>query len=177
MALFTADKLMTMLHPGIIMIIFGFAVMLLPRACRKPLSLTAPLVTAWAFLQMTEKSSLPYELSPYIKMEFIHLDSLAWTFMLVFCVIAVLNSIYGLSVQHRYECGMSLIYAGSVMGVILAGDCLSLIIFWEISAFASAYVVFCKHDRVSARASFRYILVHAFGGNMLLVGLIMYMFH
>ena len=177
MAVLTADKLMTMLHPGIIMIIFGFVVMLLPRSCRKPLSLIAPLVTIWAFLQMTEKSSLPYELSPYIRMEFIHLDSLAWTFMLVFCIIAVLNGIYGLSVQHRYECGMSLVYAGSVMGVILAGDCLSLIIFWEISAFASMYVVFCKHDRISARASFRYILVHAFGGNMLLVGLIMYMFH
>ena len=154
MAVLTADKLMTMLHPGIIMIIFGFVVMLLPRSCRKPLSLIAPLVTTWAFLQMTEKSSFPYELSPYIRMEFIHLDSLAWTFMLVFCIIAVLNGIYGLSVQHRYECGMSLVYAGSVMGVILAGDCLSLIIFWEISAFASMYVVFCKHDRISARASF-----------------------
>ena len=60
---------------------------------------------------------------------------------------------------------------------MLAGDCISLIIFWEISAFASMYVIYAKHDFVSARASFRYILVHAFGGNMLLAGLIVYMFH
>ena len=177
MAGITADKLILSLHPGIIMIAMGFLVMLLPRSMRKPMSIIAPVVASWAFLQMTEKSSLPYELSPYIKMEFIHMDSLAWTFMLVFCIIAVLNGIYGFSVQHRYECGMSMVYAGSVMGVILAGDCLSLIVFWEISAFASMYVVYCKHDRVSARASFRYILVHAFGGNMLLAGLIIYMFH
>ena len=168
---------MTMLHPGIIMILFGILVMLLPRGFRKPLSIIAPVTAAWGFLQMTADSSLPYELTPYIKMEFIHLDSLAWTFMLVFCIIAVLNGIYGIGIQHRYECGMSMVYAGSVMGVILAGDCISLIIFWEISAFASMYVVYCKHDRASARASFRYILVHAFGGNMLLAGLIIYMFH
>ena len=168
---------MTMLHPGIIMILFGILVMLLPRGFRKPLSIIAPVTAAWGFLQMTADSSLPYELTPFIKMEFIHLDSLAWTFMLVFCIIAVLNGIYGIGIQHRYECGMSMVYAGSVMGVILAGDCISLIIFWEISAFASMYVVYCKHDRASARASFRYILVHAFGGNMLLAGLIIYMFH
>lgn len=168
---------MTMLHPGIIMILFGILVMLLPRGFRKPLSIIAPVTAAWGFLQMTADSSLPYELTPYIKMEFIHLDSLAWTFMLVFCIIAILNGIYGIGIQHRYECGMSMVYAGSVMGVILAGDCISLIIFWEISAFASMYVVYCKHDRASARASFRYILVHAFGGNMLLAGLIIYMFH
>ena len=168
---------MTMLHPGIIMILFGILVMLLPRGFRKPLSIIAPVTAAWGFLQVTADSSLPYELTPFIKMEFIHLDSLAWTFMLVFCIIAVLNGIYGIGIQHRYECGMSMVYAGSVMGVILAGDCISLIIFWEISAFASMYVVYCKHDRASARASFRYILVHAFGGNMLLAGLIIYMFH
>ncbi len=168
---------MMMLHPGIIMILFGILVMLLPRGFRKPLSIIAPVTAAWAFLQMTADSSLPYELAPYIQMEFIHLDSLAWTFMLVFCIIAILNGIYGIGIQHRYECGMSMVYAGSVMGVILAGDCISLIVFWEISAFASMYVVYCKHDRASARASFRYILVHAFGGNMLLAGLIIYMFH
>ena len=90
MAGFTTDKLMTILHPGIIMILFGILVMLLPRGFRKPLSIIAPVTAAWAFLQMTPDSSLPYELAPYIQMEFIHLDSLAWTFMLVFCIIAIL---------------------------------------------------------------------------------------
>ncbi len=173
----TFETIKNMLHPGLIMIGFGVLVMLLPRPCRKPLGLIAPLTATWAFFQMSEQSSLTYELASYIKMEFIHFDSLAYAFMLAFCIIAVLNGIYGEGIQHRYECGMSLIYAGSVMGVVLAGDCISLIIFWEISAFASTYVIFAKHDFVSARASFRYILVHAFGGNMLLAGLIVYMFH
>ena len=173
----TRDMIMNMLHPGIIMIAFGVLVMLLPRPCRKPLGLIAPLAATWALFQMSDASSLTYQIAPYIRMEFIHLDGLSYAFMLAFCIIAVLNGIYGEGVQHRYECGMSLIYAGSVMGVVLAGDCLSLIIFWEISAFASMYVIYAKHDRASARASFRYILVHGFGGNMLLAGLIVYMFH
>ncbi|MBQ3291410.1 MAG: hypothetical protein IJH43_03410 [Mogibacterium sp.] len=166
-----------MLHPGLIMIGFGIIVMLLPRPFRKPLGLIAPIAATYALFQMTEESSLTYDIASYIHMEFIHFDGLSFAFMLAFCIIAILNGFYGEGIQHRYECGMSLVYAGSVMGVVLAGDCISLIVFWEVSAFASMYVIYAKHDRQSARASFRYILMHAFGGNMLLAGLIIYMFH
>ena len=171
------DMLINMLHPGIIMIAFGVITMLLPRPCRRHLSVIAPACAFLAFMQMGENSSLVYKLTPYIRIQFIHFDSIAYAFMLVFCVIALLNGIYGEGIQHRYECGMSMIYAGSVMGVVLAGDLLSLIIFWEISAFASTYVIYAKHDMESERASFRYLLVHAFGGNMLLAGVIVYIFH
>jgi len=174
---FNPESLMNMLHPGLIMIVFGILVMLLPRPCRRVLGPIAPIAATVAFFHMTPDCSMPYEIASYIKLEFIHLDGLSYAFMLAFCIIAILNGIYGEGVQHRYECGMSLIYAGSVMGVVLAGDCLSLIVFWEISAFASMYVIYAKHDRPSARASFRYILVHGFGGNMLLAGLLIYMFH
>ena len=89
------DMLINMLHPGIIMIAFGVITMLLSRPCRRPLSVIAPLCASWAFLQMSAKSSLTYELGPYIRMEFIHFDRLTYAFMLVFCIIAVLNGIYG----------------------------------------------------------------------------------
>ena len=135
-----------MLHPGLILMAFGVITMLLPRPCRRPLSIIAPVCALLAFTQMSSESSLRYEIASFIKMEFIHLDGLAYAFMLIFCIIAVINGIYGEGIQHRYECGMSMIYAGSVMGVILAGDCISLIVFWEVSAFASMYVIYAKHD-------------------------------
>ena len=163
-----------MLHPGLIMMIFGAVTMLLPSPARRPLSIIAPLCAFAAFTQMSDASSLKYQLTDAIGIEFIRFDSLAFAFMLAFCIIAVLNGIYGEGIQHRYECGMSMVYAGSVMGVVLAGDMISLIVFWEISAFASMYVIYAKHDMASERASFRYILVHAFGGNMLLAGVIVY---
>ncbi len=170
----TMKNSLDMMHPGIIMIAFGILTMLLPRSCRRPLSVVAPVCAFIAFLGLDGSSSLIYELTPRISMQFIHFDRLAYSFMLVFCIIAVLLGIYGEGIQHRYECGMSMVYAGSVMGVVLAGDLISLIVFWEISAFASMYVIYCKHDMASERASFRYILVHAFGGNMLLAGIIVY---
>ena len=173
----SADNIMTILHPGMIMIIAGIIVMLLPKVFSRPLGIIAPLTAAWAFIQMTEESSLQYELASYIKMEFIHLDGLARTFMIAFCIIALLNGLYSQGIQHKYECGMSMIYTGSTMGTVLAGDCISMIFFLEISVIASAYIVYCRHDRAAGRASFRYILVHALGGNMLLAGLIVYMFH
>lgn len=170
----TMKNSLDMMHPGIIMIAFGILTMLLPRSCRRPLSVVAPVCAFIAFLGLDGSSSLVYELTPRISMQLIHFDRLTYAFMLVFCIIAVLLGIYGEGIQHRYECGMSMVYAGSVMGVVLAGDLISLIVFWEISAFASMYVIYCKHDMTSERASFRYILVHAFGGNMLLAGIIVY---
>lgn len=165
------------LHPGLIMMGFGIITMLLPRSWRKVLAVAGPLISLAALLMMDENACLNFQLAPYINIDLIRYDRLSFVFMLVFCIIGLLNGIYGMNIQHRYEEGMSMMYAGSVMGVILAGDCISLIIFWEISAFASTYVIYAKHDRLSARASFRYLLMHSFGGNMLLAGLIVYMFH
>ena len=165
------------MHPGLIMIACGILVMLLPRPCRKPIAIIAPILATLALLQMNENSSLIYKITETLSINFIKYDKLAFAFMLIFCVISIINSLFGEGISHRYECGMSLIYAGSIMGVVLAGDCLSLIIFWEISAFASMYVIYAGHTRTSSRAAFRYILVHAFGGNMFLAGMLVYMFH
>lgn len=173
----TLEMIKGILHPGLVMIAGGIITMLLPRSCRKLMGLLIPVLATVSLFYMTENSSLKYSIGQNINMEFIKFDRLSFAFLLAFCIIGILNGIYGLEVQHRYETGMSMVYAGSVMGVVLAGDCLSLIVFWEISAFASTYVIYAKHDRISARASFRYLLVHSFGGNMLLAGLLVYIFH
>lgn len=173
----TFEMLKGILHPGLIMIGFGVLVMLLPGIFRRPLGLIAPVTAVWALFQLNEESALSYDIAPYIHMEFIRLDSLSFVFMLAFCMIAFLISVYGSGIQQKNECGMSLIYAGSIMGVILAGDCISLIAFWEVSAVASMYLIYAGHDRAASEASLRYIIMHASGGGLMLVGSVVYMFH
>ena len=165
------------LHPGLIMAGFGILVLFLPRICRRPLAITAPIAAGLALTQMSESGSLQYDLSPYIHMEFIHLDSLSFIFLLTFCMFALLSGFFGEGIQHKTETGISLIYAGSAMGTVLAGDCISLVMFWEISIFASACVVFASHERKSAGAFYRYILLQTTGGGLLLAGFLVYMFH
>lgn len=162
------------LHPGFIMMTAGLLIMALPEKFRKPLSLGASIAALAAFLLMSPDADLKYHVTSNFTVDLMTKDRLTMAFLLVFCMIAILCAIYSLDAQDKFESGMSSIYAGCVMSVVLAGDNISFIFFWEMSAFASTYLIYAKHSRRSSRAAFRYIMIHAFGGNMLLAGILMH---
>ena len=64
------------------------------------------------------------------------------------------------------------VYAGSAIGVVLAGDLISLFLFWEFMALASTVVVLSVGGNLSYHVSMRYLLVHMFGGTLLLAGIL-----
>ncbi len=77
--------------------------------------------------------------------------------------------------ENGMEAFAALAYAGSAMGVVLAGDWLTLIFFWELMAATSLFLIWCKNTPSSRRAGYRYLLVHMFGGNLLLAGILLKM--
>lgn len=162
------------LHPGLIMIAMGLLVMALPERLRRPAYIAAPILALACSLQLNESSEMVYRISSKLSIDMISFDRLSLIFMTAFCIVSLIAAIYSAGSNNRFEMGFALMYAGSNMGVVLSGDVLSLIIFWELSAIASCYVVYARRTRKSTRAAFRYILVHGFGGNMLLVGIISY---
>lgn len=172
----TKEALLNMMHPGLIMMFFGIASLFLPDYLRKPFTLLAPILATWSLFLIPLDSNLKYSIGKFFTIKLIYLDDLAYAFMLAFCVIAVLAGIYSYGTQAKLESAMSLIYVGSMMSVVLAGGCISLIVFWEIAAIASTYLIYAKHTLKSRRAAFRYLLMHAFGGNIFLVGLLLYVF-
>jgi len=86
----------------------------------------------------------------------------------------VINSVYSFDIQDKWEKGISVIYGGSIIAATLAGDIITMIVFWEVAAFSAAYLIYAKHTRRSSRSALRYLLMHAFGGNMLLVGFLLH---
>jgi multicomponent Na+:H+ antiporter subunit D len=63
------------------------------------------------------------------------------------------------------------------VGVTLAGDYLTLFVFWELMGVSSAFLVWLRRRPESTRAGFRYLLVHATGGVVLLAGIFLYYLH
>lgn len=162
------------LHPGMIMMLFGMLIWVLPECMRKVLSVLAPISAGIAFFLLNENSKFTYKITENLKVELINVDRMTLAFMLVFVLISLIAAIYSLETQDKKESGMSAFYAGSIMGIVLAGDSISFIVFWEISAFASTYLIFARNSRRASRSAFRYILMHGFGGNMLLVGIMIH---
>lgn len=165
------------LHPGLVMILFGIIILALPEKCRKYLTLAGSVCAFCVFWMMDSHSTLPYKVTDNLTLQLIDTNGVSMVFLMVFVTIGVINAIYSMDLQNKWEAGITCIYAGSNMGIVLAGDLISFIVFWEISAFASTYIIYARHCRRSSRAAFRYVLVHAFGGNMLLAGILVQIFH
>ncbi len=161
------------LHPGLILIATGFIAAVLPKNFRKFALLVGPVIALFAMI------SLPYGALwtvPFInnmELHVLEVDRLNWVFGLIFTILAVLGGIYSMHNKSWMEALASMCYAGSSLGVTLCGDWMTLIFFWELMAASSLFLIWCNHTPKSRRAGFYYLLMHMFGGNLLLFGILL----
>ncbi|MGH7831395.1 MAG: Na(+)/H(+) antiporter subunit D, partial [Candidatus Binatia bacterium] len=97
---------------------------------------------------------------------------LSLAFAYVFVLITFLGGIYGFHLKDTGQQVAALMYAGSSLGVLFAGDLFTLFVYWETMAVASAYLILARRTEQSRRAGMRYLLVHLFGGSVLLAGIL-----
>lgn len=100
------------------------------------------------------------------------IDALSRAFGIIFSLMAFIGSVYALNVDDNVQHMAGFAYAGGALGVTLAGDLLSLYLFWEVMAVASTFLILARRTRRSRQAALRYILVHVFGGLALLAGIV-----
>lgn len=100
-------------------------------------------------------------------------DGLSLPFGYIFSLVAFIGGLYSLHVPDDEQV-VALLYGGSAIGAVFAGDMLTLFFFWEVMAFAAAYLIWARRSPASYQAGFRYLLVHIFGGLCLLAGILMH---
>lgn len=165
---------MNSLHPGLILILTGVITLLIPdKRIRNGVALLGAVFAFFAFWMLEKDASLQYVFISGITFDLLRIDGLSWLFGLIFSLIAVICGIYSLGTTYRGEKCASLIYAGSSIGVVLAGDWISFICFWEMMAVASCYLVWAGKTQDAVRASYRYLVFHLVGGNLLLAGTVL----
>jgi multicomponent Na+:H+ antiporter subunit D len=115
-----------------------------------------------------ELNFLGFELVPF------KVDRLSLVFGYIFHLISFLGIIYILSTKNDLEYVSGIVYAGSGLGVVFAGDLFSFFVFWEMLTVSALWLIWARRTRRSQAAGFRYLMVHIFGGLVLLAGIIMY---
>ncbi len=105
-------------------------------------------------------------------LEPLKVDALSLAFGYVFCLAAFLGAVYGFQIMGTTERVAATMYAGSALGVVFAGDLLSLFLFWEIKALASVFLIWARGTEEAGRAGKRYLYVQLAGGKLLLAGVI-----
>jgi multicomponent Na+:H+ antiporter subunit D len=158
------------LHPGIALIAGAVAMPWLRGRWRTALILLLPLVALALVWRVPEGAAwqlrvLDYTLTP------LQGDKLSRLFATIFALMAFGGGLFALGQKSRVEVPSAFVYAGSAMGVALAGDLVTVIAFWELMAVASTLVLWSNGSPESYRASLRYLMIHLLGGMCLLAGI------
>ncbi|NVM22947.1 MAG: Na(+)/H(+) antiporter subunit D [Desulfobacterales bacterium] len=101
-------------------------------------------------------------------------DRLSLLFGYIFHLVSFIAILYALHVKDDVQHVAGLVYAGSALGVIYAGDLFSFFIFWEMLTVASIFLIWARRTKAALGAGYRYLLVHAAGGLCLLAGIVLY---
>jgi len=111
---------------------------------------------------------LDYQLTPF------KLDKLSLMFGYVFHIAAFIAIVYSLHVRDTVQQVAAMMYAGSGLGAVFAGDLLTLFVFWEFLAFTSVFLVWARKTERAYAAGMRYLIIQVLSGVILLIGALFY---
>lgn len=138
---------------------------------RTLLLLSAPVIGAYCVWQTPEGSYgvvqiLQFELTLH------RVDRLATLFGYLFNLAAFIAFVYALHVRDRVQQTASILYAGSALGAVYAGDLITLFLFWEMLALTSVFLVWARRTDRAYRSGMRYLIIQVLSGLLLLGGVI-----
>ncbi len=162
--------------PGVLMIVGALSLPLMPRNFRSGGFLVISVATLWTVWSIPVGTEMTVPFMQY-NLVLLQVDQLSRIFGIIFSLIAAIGGVYAYHMKDPGQQVAALMYAGGALGVTFAGDFLSLIMFWELMAVASTYLVWARRTKAAERAGMRYLLVHLTGGSLLLGGILLHFSH
>lgn len=177
--------------PFVLFFVGAVAVAFTKGTARKVLLLAIPVVgglSLWFGVEPgihLQIELLGYTLTPY------RADKLSLLFGYLFHIATLLGFVYALhlgdgspdgSVAETDQTGgdraglqhvSAMLYAGSALGAVFAGDFITLFVFWELLALTSVFLIWARDSDKSFETGFRYLIIHVVSGVLLLSGALM----
>jgi multicomponent Na+:H+ antiporter subunit D len=164
------EALFSTVPAGIFLIISGLLLPVLPRQLRSLLMILVPALLLAAIWQLdigarSEIEFLGMHLQP------VNVTTAGRLFATIFLIMTVGGNLFAMRQPNNSELSAANIYAGSAVCVTMAGDLVSMFIFWELMAVASTLVIWSQQTKTSRRSGMRYLLMHLLGGVILMAGI------
>ena len=156
--------------PPFIIFVAGAALILfLPRRWHGWFSLSVATVALVNFATLAHGTYWQVQMLDY-QLTFGRIDTLAYLFGLLFHIAAVIATLFAFHVRDPVQNVAALLYAGGAVGAVIAGDLITLFIFWEAMAVASTFLIWAQRSTKSNHTGQRYLLVQVTSGVLLLAG-------
>ena len=137
------------------------------------LLLIIPLIAFIQIFNMELDSSLIVDFMGF-NLELVRFDKLTRIFGLIFCLAAFLGNLYAWHVKDKIQQVAAIIYSGSAIGAVFAGDLVTLFFFWEGTAIASVFLIWARGTQASYHTGMRYLIIQIISGLILLMGTILH---
>ena len=160
------------LPPFVLFYLAALAAAVLPRRARQVVMLAVPLVGGLALMNLAPDLLLRVAFMD-LYLEPLRVDKLSMLFGILFHIGAFIGIVFSLHVDDRSQHVAALLYAGSAIGAVFAGDLLTLFLFWEILALTSAFLIFANRTDRAWGAGMRYLVIQVLSGVLLLAGALM----
>lgn len=164
--------------PGIVLVLGALVLPFLPVALRRVAMVALPIASYAHLLAMPAGVAFQVEIMGGLVLEPVRIDALAMVWGHIFHIVAILASIYSLHVAERgLEHVAALSYAGSAIGAVMAGDFVTLFVYWELTAVTSVFLIWSPADEnldrdpaECLRTGMRYLVIQVSSGVILLAG-------
>ena len=163
---------MVELPPFVLFYLAALAAAVLPRRARQVVMLAVPLVGGLALMNLAPDLLVRVAFMD-LYLEPLRVDKLSMLFGILFHIGAFIGIVFSLHVDDRSQHVAALLYAGSAIGAVFAGDLLTLFLFWEILALTSAFLIFANRTDRAWGAGMRYLVIQVLSGVLLLAGALM----
>ena len=162
------------IHPALIMIIGALLIPFIRGPLRKPYLILVPLLTLGAVISNNglDGTFATYQFMDW-QLVFGRVDKLSSVFASIMALMALIGTLYGMHVERGGEHMAAWFYVAGSLGTIYAGDYITVYLFWEMMAFGSVFLIWFRNRKQSLQVGYRYILVHIFGGVILLFGIML----
>ena len=163
---------MTNFPPALLFILGAFIIPLLHGKIRAAYMLLLPVLGFINVMLMPEGN---YWVMHWLNFDLMlgQVDRLSKVWGYIFHIAVFMMVIYALHIKKPLEFWAMFIYSGAALGVVFAGDLLTLFVYWEIMTIGSTCLILARNTERARRAAFRYAMVHISGGLFLLAGILL----
>ncbi len=162
------------IHPALIMIFGALLLPFIKGPFKKPFLVIIPILSFFSVFALSMNPGT-YGIVSFMdwSLTFGRVDSYSLIFGFIMSAMAIIGTIYGLHINDDWQHMAAWFYVAGSLGVIFCGDYLVLFLFWEMMAFASTFLIWFSKESGALAAGYRYLLVHTFGGVLLLLGFVL----
>nr|CEL17511.1 NADH-ubiquinone oxidoreductase chain L [Kibdelosporangium sp. MJ126-NF4] len=152
------------------MIVAAAGVPLLRGWARATLMVLAPIAALVVLWLLPEGTGFTFEMFG-LELTPLRVDALSRVFATGFLVAALLCVVYALHLRKPLQQVAILVYAATAVGGTLAGDLVTLFVFWELAGLSSVFLIWAGRTERSYRAGIRYLVAQIISGLLMLAGI------